>query len=58
MENLDKVHPVLEQIIMDAALKAVDILYIKVIVVFVCSQENSLCVYYIAIHFILGPNPR
>ena len=30
MEKLDKVHPVLEGIIMDAALKAVDTLFIKV----------------------------
>ena len=40
MEKLGKVHPVLEGIIMDAALKAVDTLFIKVNILY---SDNYMC---------------
>jgi hypothetical protein len=54
MERLDKVHPVLEGIIMDAALKAVDALFIKVIIhSYTCmySQEYTHDVYSYTLYF-------
>jgi hypothetical protein len=43
MEKLDKVHPVLEGIIMDAALKAVDTLFIEVNSIVLLLLHNYTC---------------
>ena len=56
MEKLEKVHPVLEGIIMDAALKAVDALLIKVSLKMVATTNvhvaMSTLAVALAIHFV------